>query len=152
MNYLMWRVLTGRHSSITYFFLVVGHTKFSPDWCFGLFKRLFKRTLVSSISEIAGVVERSASCNVAQIVHTEEKEVVPTRDWVSFLLPNFKRINGIKTFHHFRFCNTSLGTVFVSDVQVCHQRKDTTLMVFDLILSPTLNLALSPSPMNTVIS
>ena len=41
-----------------------------------------------------------------------------------------------------------------SDVQVCHQRKDTTLMVFDLILSPTLNLALSPSPspMNTVIS
>ena len=39
-----------------------------------------------------------------------------------------------------------------SDVQVCHQRKDTTLMVFDLILSPTLNLALSPSPMNIVIS
>ena len=41
-----------------------------------------------------------------------------------------------------------------SDVQVCHQRKDTTLMVFDLILSPNLNPALnpSPSPMNTVIS
>ena len=30
--------------------------------------------------------------------------------------------------------------------------KYTTLMVFDLILSQTLNLALSPSPMNTVIS
>ena len=41
-----------------------------------------------------------------------------------------------------------------SDVQVCHQRKDTTLMVFDLILSPILNQVLnpSPSPMNTVIS
>ena len=44
--------------------------------------------------------------------------------------------------------------VLHSDVQVCHQRKDTTLVVFDLILSPTLNLALSPSPspMNIVIS
>ena len=41
-----------------------------------------------------------------------------------------------------------------SDVQVCHQRKDTTLMVFDLILSPILNQALNPNPssMNTVIS
>ena len=47
-----------------------------------------------------------------------------------------------------------LPTIFLSDVQVCHQRKDTTLVVFDLILSPTLNLDLSPSPspMNTVIS
>ena len=26
-----------------------------------------------------------------------------------------------------------------SDVQVCHQRKDTTLVVFDLILRPTLS-------------
>ena len=47
-------------------------------------------------------------------------------------------------------CMGSVG--IYSDVQVCHQRKDTTLMVFDLILSPTLNLALRPSPMNTVIS
>ena len=30
MNYLIWRVMTGRHTNITYPFLVVGHTKFSP--------------------------------------------------------------------------------------------------------------------------
>ena len=31
IDYLMWRVMTGRHTNITYSFLVVGHTKFSPD-------------------------------------------------------------------------------------------------------------------------
>ena len=52
------------------------------------------------------------------------------------------------------FLSIMWKSLAVSDVQVCHQRKDTTLVVFDLILSPTLNLALSPSPspMNTVIS
>ena len=36
--YLAWRAITGRHTDITLSFLVVGHTKFSPDWCFGLLK------------------------------------------------------------------------------------------------------------------
>ena len=63
-----------------YSFLVVGHTKFSPDWCFGLFKHLFKRTRVRSMGEIADDVEKSAVCNVAQMVHREDSEVVPTRD------------------------------------------------------------------------
>ena len=32
LQYLAWRVMTGRHTEITLSFLVVGHTKFSPDW------------------------------------------------------------------------------------------------------------------------
>ena len=39
------------------------------------------------------------------------------------------------------FLSIMWKSLAVSDVQVCHQRKDTTLMVFDLILNPTLNLA-----------
>ena len=39
VHYLLWRALTKRHTNITLSFLVVGHTKFAPDWCFGLFKR-----------------------------------------------------------------------------------------------------------------
>ena len=35
MQYLIWQVLTNRHTSIILSFLVVGHTKFSPDWCLG---------------------------------------------------------------------------------------------------------------------
>ena len=60
IQYLAWRVLTNRHSSITLSFLVVGHTKFSPDWCFGLFKRTYRRTKVGSLQSIAKVVNESA--------------------------------------------------------------------------------------------
>ena len=111
IDYLMWRVLTGRHTDVTYSFLVVGHTKVSPDWCFGLFKRLFKCTRVSSMGEIADVVERSASCNKVQIICNEDAEVVPTYDWTSFLQPHFQNITGIKKLHHFRYSASSPGTV-----------------------------------------
>ena len=39
VGYLLWRVLTGLHNNITLSFMIVGHTKFSPDWCFGLLKK-----------------------------------------------------------------------------------------------------------------
>ena len=113
INYLMWRVMTGRHTNITYSFLVAGHTKFSPDWCFGLFKRLFKRTAVNCMADIADVVDKSAVCNVPQLVHTEDTEIVPTRDWRTFLLPHFRKIPGIKQYHHFRFSSSFPGTMFV---------------------------------------
>ena len=115
LQYLMWRVITGRHTNITYSFLVVGHTKFSPDWCFGLFKRLFKRTKVSSMAEIADVVDKSAVCNVAQITHTEDTEVVPTYDWASFLLPHSRKVPNIKRYHHFRFSSSAPGIVFAKE-------------------------------------
>ena len=78
INFLMWRVMTGRHTNITYSFLIVRHTKFSLDWCFGLFKRLFKRTKVDCMADIATVVDSSVVCNVSQLVHTEDTEIVPT--------------------------------------------------------------------------
>ena len=43
LHYLLWRTLTKRHSN-TLSFLPVGHTKFAPDWCFGLLKRAYRRT------------------------------------------------------------------------------------------------------------
>ena len=78
MSYLMWRVLTGLHKEIKISFLLVGHTKFAPDWCFGLFKRLYKRSEITSLDDIAQVVERSAQCNHAQVVgHLDGTSVVP---------------------------------------------------------------------------
>jgi len=38
ISYLCWRVLSGLHK-ITLHFLVVGHTKFSPDYAGGMFKK-----------------------------------------------------------------------------------------------------------------
>ena len=39
LQYLLWRTVVGLHDKITLSFLIVGHTKFSPDWCFGLLKQ-----------------------------------------------------------------------------------------------------------------
>ncbi|XP_052268303.1 uncharacterized protein LOC127869685 [Dreissena polymorpha] len=40
IGYGMWRVLTGLHDSIEFSTMEAGHTKFSPDWHFGLWKEL----------------------------------------------------------------------------------------------------------------
>ena len=47
--------MTNRHRYITLSFLVVGHTKVSPDWCFGLVKRLYRTTAVGSLDDVVQV-------------------------------------------------------------------------------------------------
>ena len=34
----MWRVMSGKHKSLEYSMMEAGHTKFHPDWHFGLWK------------------------------------------------------------------------------------------------------------------
>ena len=80
MMYLMWRVLTGRHKSITISFMFICHTKFSCDWCFGLFKRLFIKTKVDCLSDIADV-SKSAKGNIPQLCGNETGDIfVPFYD------------------------------------------------------------------------
>lgn len=118
MQYLAWRILTGLNKKITLSFLVVGHTKFSPDWCFGLFKQAFRRTKVGCLDDIARVVEESAVVNHAQLVGTQDGEViVPTYDWAQYFDRPFrqKALKGIKAMHHLTFSNSHKGSVFVRD-------------------------------------
>ena len=78
----------GLHNSIKLSFLTVGHTKFSPDWCFGLLKQRFRfrRTKVNCLDDIVRVVESSAAINHAPLVGTQSGEtVVPTFNWAEFL-------------------------------------------------------------------
>eukprot|EP00745_Piridium_sociabile_P037683 TRINITY_DN68672_c0_g2_i5.p1 TRINITY_DN68672_c0_g2~~TRINITY_DN68672_c0_g2_i5.p1 ORF type:complete len:101 (+),score=14.05 TRINITY_DN68672_c0_g2_i5:1-303(+) len=79
MQCLLWRVMTKRHRKITLSFLVAGHTKFSPDWCFGLFKRTFRRTKVDCL---------------------DGSPLVAVRNWSGFLDTWFRKLVGLKTFHH----------------------------------------------------
>jgi len=96
-------VAIGLHKSITLNFLITGHTKFAPDWCFGLLKKAFRRHAVSSLQEMASVVNGSASVNVAQMVGSEDgTSFVPVRDWQSFLDSFYRPLPGIKKYHHFR--------------------------------------------------
>ena len=122
MFYLMWRVLAGLHKEITISFLLVGHTKFSPDWCFGL----FKRTKCGSIEDIAKVVDHSAVCNTPQLIGESDGTVeVPTYDWASFFdEPMIQTsLKGITKMHHFRFTTSDPGLVYVRDFSDDSERK-----------------------------
>ena len=114
VQYLMWRVLTGLHHSIGLHFFITGHTKFSPDACFGLIKRKFRRTDVSSLDDLALVVNESAVCNLCQLVGTQDgTTIVPSRDWAGFLSSHFRRLDDIKQYHQFRFEQHHPGVVFL---------------------------------------
>ena len=108
MWYMMWRVLTGRHMTITLSFLLTGHTKFSCDWCFGLVKRLYRKTKVDCLQDIVTVVEQSSDVNIPQLCGTENGNViVPTFDWTIFLATHFCKAQNIKKSHHFHFAKGS---------------------------------------------
>ena len=114
MQYLMWRVLTGLHHNITISFMVVRPTKFAPDGCFGMLKRTFHKPEVSSLANIEQVVQSSSVVNECQLVGSQTGEViVPVRDWAEFLSPRFRRLVGIKQYHHFHFSTTYPGVVEV---------------------------------------
>lgn len=113
--YLAWRIITGLHQSCVYSFLIVGHTKFSCDWCFGLLKQSFQKSFISSLSEFASVIDRStvSGVNVTQLCSLHDGSViVPVYDWVSFLSAYFRKFKNIKKYHHFQFKKEDSGVVF----------------------------------------
>ena len=83
---------------VKYSFLIAGHTKFGPHWCFGI-KRSYKLNYISSLYEFANRVESSSSgINKAQLVGRHDGTfIVPVYDWSSFLASYFKRFPNIKT-------------------------------------------------------
>ena len=76
MQYLAWRVLAGLNRRIEISFLIVGHTKFAPDWCFGLLKQAYRRTKVGCLDDIVRLVESSAVVNNAQLIGREDGTVI----------------------------------------------------------------------------
>ena len=103
--YLLWRTIHRLHQTVTLNFMITGHTKFGPDWCFGLLKQNFRRTYVSSLKDMSKCVEAStvSGVNQAQLVGDEAGEsFVPIYNWQAFLEPYFKRPKDIKIQHHMR--------------------------------------------------
>ena len=110
--YYMWRVISGLHVEIHYHFLLAGHTKFAPDWCFGLLKQRTRRTFISSLFDIGTCVEESASVNVAELVGLHDGTVlVSTYDWTNYRSQIFKKLPKIKSYHYFRFHKGFPGTI-----------------------------------------
>ena len=115
MWYLAWRIMRGLHTSISVNFMPAGHTKFAPDWCFGLLKRKFIVCEVHCLADMCHVVETSSTrgINKAQLVGTETQEnIVAVYDWQTYFHGCCRALKGIKSNYHFRFTADSLGTVF----------------------------------------
>ena len=118
MWYLAWRIFMHLQDTILYSFLIAGHTKFGPDQCFGILKKVYKVTYVLCIYEIVRMVKTSsnAGINKAQLVGTHDGRVlIPVYNWASFLEPYFKKIPHIKKYQHFRFPKDSPGMVFCKE-------------------------------------
>ena len=93
--------MTGLNASISISFLPVGHTKFSPDGCFGLLKQKFQKAEVDSLDDFVQVVEQSSAVKKAQPVGSSNGElIVETFDWSSYFATFFNKIKGIKGFQH----------------------------------------------------
>ena len=123
--YLAWRVLAGLNTDIELSFLRVGHTKFSPDWCFGLLKQTFRRTRVGCLEDIVKVVETSSQVNHAQLVGKQDGTVIVlTYSWAEYLPPFFKAnpFKGIKKLHHIRFCCAHPGKCFVKEDNLSEEK------------------------------
>ena len=108
--------MAGIHRNITMSFMLVGHTKFAPDWCFGLFKQKYRRTFVSCLEDVVDAVNMSADANVAQLVGTQSGEpIVSMYDWATFLGHHFRNVPHLKLHHHFTFTSELPGKVEFSD-------------------------------------
>ena len=80
----------------------------------GLIKRKFRRTNVSSLDDLARVVNESAACNLCQLVSSQDgTTIVPSRGWAGFLSSHFRHLDGIKQYYHFCFERDHPGVVFL---------------------------------------
>ena len=112
-------MITGLHRTIELSFLIAGHTKFSPDGCFGVLKRQFRRTKVNTLQDIVEVVNKSASLNHAELTGTQSGEtLIPVYDWSSFFQPHLHKLAGIKTLHHIAI-HASSDASRPADIRVC---------------------------------
>ena len=136
--YLMWRVITQRNNKIHLGFMVAGHTKFACDACFGLLKKVTKKTFISSVTDIAECVVTSTEksmTNLAELVGLENgKLLVQYYDWKTYLESFFVTIPNITKYHHFDFsAEYPRGEIHVqefqdSDSEVYNMMVDNTIL------------------------
>ncbi|XP_052772978.1 uncharacterized protein LOC128211900 isoform X2 [Mya arenaria] len=114
--YGMWRVMRGLHKEIEFSLMEAGHTKFSPDWHFGLWKVKWRASNAETLEEVADTVRKSSRVgyNIPQYVNNPAKPVT-FYNWTEFFRTLFKPIPGLTKYHHFRITSSHPGTVFLRE-------------------------------------
>lgn len=116
LQYLMYRVLTGLHDRIELSFLVVGHTKFSPDGYFGLIRKRYRRSNVYTYDDLVDTINQSSQgrhnlCQRYTASVASKRPRIVYRDWVSWLAKHFTNIPGITGYRHFQIDHRERGIV-----------------------------------------
>ena len=135
IQYLAWRVIAGLSETVEISFMLVGHTKFSPDRFFGLFERLYSRSLVDTMTDIVRVVEESSTSgkNKAQLtISASGTRHVHWIDWSQVLRDFFKSIPNITSYHHFKLSKVEPGIVTVKEYANSPEEK---LTIFKTLIS-----------------
>ena len=65
LHYLLYRTIAGLHAKIDWSFMLVGHTKFSPDAYFGLLKKKYRRSRAYTYKQLIDIINTSTvkGCN-----------------------------------------------------------------------------------------
>lgn len=88
IQYLMWRCIVKKHISCSIHFMMVGHMRFSPVQYFGMIKRKYRKTRISSIGQLAKVVTESTQTglNHVQLAFDPDSGYrVPCFNWKQYL-------------------------------------------------------------------
>ena len=114
MQYLMWRCMTGRHTTILVSTMLAGHTKFWCDLAGGTFKRKWRKSRVGSMAQVAEVVQQSTpgGHNIPQLLPDAQLFY----EWNTYFTPVFRNIPNITKYHHFRFSADEPGVVHLREL------------------------------------
>ena len=131
MQYLCLRILLGLNTDIECSFMIPYHTRFGPDWCFGLIKLKYKRSYISSVSQLSDCVSNSThkNINIPQLVWdpSTDEILVEVLSWKPYLETHFRKIPGIVSYQHFRFSSEHPGDVFVRELPQSEEKRITLL-------------------------
>jgi hypothetical protein len=119
LQYLLYRVITSLHTEIRLSFLVVGHTKFSPDGYFGLIRKKYRRSNVYTYDQLAQVIQDSSVTGHSECQRYQEFDsegpTILYRDWTAWLDQFFCKLPNITNYQHFRLDSSNPGIVFFKE-------------------------------------
>ncbi|CAH0403833.1 unnamed protein product [Chilo suppressalis] len=105
VHYCAWRVASELNKTVHLNFLLVGHTKFSPDRMFGLLKQKFSKSTVDTLHDIEECVANSTVSGKNKAICTNDyvNGIINVQwyEWNAFLSEFFTTIPGITQYHHF---------------------------------------------------
>jgi len=114
LHYLLYRTIAGLHAKIDWSFMLVGHTKFSPDACFGLLKKKYRRSRVYTYRQLIDIINTSTvkECNICH-PYRDGNGIASFRyhAWIKWLEKYFRKLPGITSYQHFSMDSSNPGVV-----------------------------------------